>query len=542
MIGLDRKGETGSYRARENMRTSVEKAGDNKVLLRIEIDRGVFDRATTRAFRKLAKDMTLPGFRKGKVPRALFEARYGKDVIHQQAVKDIIPDLYSQAVKAEGLKPIETADFDPPEIGADRVAFTFHVDVEPEVKLGQYKGLEVEKPIRQITDDDVEKELKVLRERHAELVGVDRKTVQKGDFIIIDFQGYKDGEPFPGGAAEGYQLEVGAHTLLPAFEDQLIGIKAGEETEIRVDLPQDDEKVETEKQQGDSDDPQTENATGDDKTAGDDAGDVQEQPASGGGELLFRVIVHEIKVKEYPELDDEFARDIGEYETIDELRQAIREQQEFMAAQNSERVVRDTVVKMAADNASVGIPEVLIQRQIERQEQGMEFRLQAQGLDMDGYLKASGMSKEDLEERMRPDAEMQVKIRLTLDAIARAEGIEASDEEIDKRVDQSVKHSRDPESRKQYDSEPVRQLIAEDLTREKVVDFLVENAELRQIDWEEYLKRQQDLNKNNEAAGSEEEKQEKDVSSGGETGRIVVASSMADVERAAKTANLLKEG
>jgi trigger factor len=422
------------------MSAKWEKQEGNQGVLTVEVEAAQFNEALDKAFQKVVKQVNVPGFRKGKMPRAMFEKRFGVESLYQDALDIILPEAYSKAVEEAGIQPVDRPEIDIETIEeGQNVVFTAKVTVKPEVKLGDYKGLEVEKLDTTVTEADVEAELKSLQERHAELV-VKEGKVEQGDMAIIDFEGFVDGEAFEGGKGENYSLEIGSGTFIPGFEEQLVGLEAGAEKEVEVTFP---EEYHAEELAG--------------------------KPA------VFKTKVHEVKTKELPALDDEFAKDADEeVETLDALKAKIQERLQTEKTNESENAVRDAVVEKAADNAEVEIPEAMFNTESDRMMQEFEQRLQMQGLNLELYYQFSGQDEKALRDQMRPDAEKRVKINLTLEAIAKAENLEVSDEEAEAELAQMAEMYNIP-------AENIKGMVSvdglkEDLKIRKAIDFLVENS------------------------------------------------------------------
>jgi trigger factor len=423
------------------MSAKWEKQEGNQGVLTVEVEADQFDEALDKAFKKVVKQVNVPGFRKGKMPRAMFEKRFGVESLYQDALDIILPEAYSKAVEEAGIEPVDRPEIDIEKIEkGENLIFTAKVTVKPEVKLGQYKGLEVEKMDTTVTEEDVNNELKTLQERHAELVVKEEGTVENGDIAVIDFEGFVDGEAFEGGKGENYSLEIGSGTFIPGFEEQLIGLEAGAEKDVEVTFP---EEYHAEELAG--------------------------KPA------VFKVKVHEIKTKELPALDDEFAKDVDEeVETLDALKAKIKERLQTEKTNEAEAALRDTLVEKAADNAEVDIPEAMFNTESDRMMQEFEQRLQMQGLNLDLYYQFSGQDEEALRAQMRPDAEKRVKINLTLEAIAKAENLEVTDAEVEEELAKMAEMYNIP-------VENIKGMVSveglkEDLKIRKAIDFLVENS------------------------------------------------------------------
>lgn len=424
------------------MSAKWEKQEGNTGVLTFEVDAEKFNEGLDYAFKKIVKDINVPGFRKGKMPRAIFEKRFGVEALYQDAVDYLLPDAYMQAVEETGIEPVDRPEIDIEQIEKGKsLIIKATVTVKPEVKLGEYKGLEVAKIDTEVTDEEVEEELKALQERHAELVVKEDEPAAEGDTVVIDFKGFVDGEAFEGGEATNYSLELGSGQFIPGFEDQLVGVKTGEEKDVEVTFPEEYH-----------------------------ASELAGKPA------VFKVKVHEIKGKELPELDDEFAKDADdEVETLEELRAKLRKQLEENKKHEAEHIVRDTVIEKAAENAEMDIPQVMIDNEIERMLQEFEQRLQMQGLNLDLYFQFSGQSEEDLKAQMKEDAEKRVRVSLTLEAIAKAENIEATPEEMEEEIQRLADMYNMP---KEAVTNALGNLdtLRGDIQLRKAVDFLVENS------------------------------------------------------------------
>ncbi|ASF40068.1 MULTISPECIES: trigger factor [Halobacillus] len=428
------------------MSAKWEKQEGNQGTLTVEVPASEFDQALDQAFKKVVKDVQVPGFRKGKVPRKLFEQRFGVESLYQDALDIVLPQAYSNAVEETGIEPVDRPEVDVKQIekGEDLV-FTAEVTVKPEVNLGEYKGLEVEEQSTEVTEEDVQNELKQLQEKQAELVVKEDGQVEDGDTVVMDFEGFVDGEAFEGGQAENYSLEVGSGSFIPGFEEQLVGKKAGEETEVTVTFPEEYH-----------------------------AEDLA------GKEATFKVTIHEIKGKEFPELDDEFAKDVDEeVESLDELTKKTRERLEEQKKTDAENQKRDTLVTKASENAEVEIPESMVDTELDRMVQEFEQRLQMQGMTKDMYFQFTGQDEDALREQMKEDAGKRVKTNLTLEAIAEAEDVNVADEDVNAELENMA-------SMYQTDVAQLTQMlggntdmIKEDLKVRKAIDVLVENSKTK---------------------------------------------------------------
>lgn len=428
------------------MTTKWEKQEGNKGVLTFEVSSEEFDQALDQAFKKVSKDVQVPGFRKGKIPRGIFEKRFGVESLYQDAVDIVLPGAYSKAVDEAEIFPIAQPSIDIDQIEKGQpLVFTAEVEVKPEVKLGEYKGLEVEEKSVEVTDEDVEQEIENLRERHAELVVKEDSAIENGDTAVIDFEGFKDGEAFEGGQGENHSLEIGSGQFIPGFEEQLIGKKAGDETEVKVTFPEEYH-----------------------------AEDLA------GQEAVFKVKIHEVKAKELPELDDEFAKDVDEdVETLDELKAKKREELETNKKQQAENEKREELLQQASDNIEVEVPEAMVDTEVNQMVREFEQQLQMQGMTLEMYSQFSGQDEDALKEQMRADAEKRVKTNLTLEAIAEAEDLKASEEDIDAELEKMG-------SMYGVEKEQLVQMLGgstetleNDLKMRAAIDFLAENSKTK---------------------------------------------------------------
>ncbi|AJH78880.1 MULTISPECIES: trigger factor [Heyndrickxia] len=424
------------------MSAKWEKTEGNQGILTVEVDAETVDKSLDKAFKKVVKQINVPGFRKGKIPRPLFEKRFGVESLYQDALDMIVPGEYEKAIEETGIEPVDTPNIDVEQMEKGKpLIFKATVTVKPEVKLGEYKGLEVEKPDTEVTDEDVEEELKKLQERLAELVIKEDGEAEMGDTVVIDFEGFVDGEAFEGGSAENYSLELGSGNFIPGFEEQLVGVKTGDEKEIEVTFPEEYHASEL-----------------------------------AGKKAVFKVKVHEIKAKHLPELDDEFAQDADdEVETLDALKEKIKKDLKESKEHAAKHAVEDAVVEKAAENAEMDIPEAMINTELNRMLQEFEQNLSAQGLNLELYYQFSGQNEEALRNQMKEDAEKRVRFNLTLEAIANAEKLEVSDEEVDEELKRMSEMYGMP-------VEDIRRVLGStdgikaDLKARKAIDFLVQNS------------------------------------------------------------------
>ncbi len=424
-----------------SMSAKWEKQEGNQGVLTFEVDAEKFNEGLDAAFKKVVKTVSVPGFRKGKMPRAMFEKRFGVESLYQDAIDILLPEAYTNAIEEAGIEPVDRPEIDVEQVEKGKaLIFKATVTVKPEVKLGQYKGIEVEKVNTEVTEEDVNQELTSLQERHAELV-VKETAAENGDTVVMDFEGFVDGEAFEGGQADNYSLELGSGQFIPGFEEQLVGTAAGEEKDVEVTFPEDYHAAEL-----------------------------------AGKKAVFKVKVHEVKGKELPELDDEFAKDADdEVETLDALKEKIKTRLEESKKHEAEHTVRDTVVEKAAENAEIDLPAIMIDNEVDRMMQEFEQRLQMQGMNLELYFQFSGQDESALREQMKEEAEKRVRMNLTLEAIAKAENIEVSPEEMDAELNKMSEMYNMPVENITAALGSLEGLKA-DVQVRKALDFLVENS------------------------------------------------------------------
>ncbi|WP_282173636.1 trigger factor [Cytobacillus firmus] len=424
------------------MSAKFEKLEGNRGVLTIEVDAEKVTEGLDAAFKKVVKQVNVPGFRKGKMPRGMFEKRFGVESLYQDAVDYLLPEAYANAIDETGIEPVDRPEIDVEQIEKGKsLIFKATVTVKPEVKLGEYKGVEIKPLETNVTEEDVNNELTSLQERQAELAVKEEGKAENGDTVVMDFEGFVDGEAFEGGKAENYSLELGSGQFIPGFEEQLIGTAAGESKDVEVSFPEEYH-----------------------------AAELAGKPAT------FKVTVHEIKTKQLPELDDEFAKDADEeVETLDALKEKIKTRLEESKKHEAEHHVRDTVVEAAAANAEMEIPAAMVDTEVNRMMQEFEQRLQMQGMNLELYFQFSGQDEAALREQMKEEAEKRVRVNLTLEAIAKAENIEVSDEEVSEELNKMAEMYN-------MSADQITQAIGSleglkaDLQIKKAVDFLVENS------------------------------------------------------------------
>ena len=376
---------------------SVEKE-NGKAKVVVEIDKPEFEPALNKAYAKCRKDIMLPGFRKGKAPRKMVESMYGATVFYEDAVNEIFPEIYTTAIVDQQLKAVgspSVSNMDTPDEGG--VVLTIETELYPEVTLGQYKGIEVPKREVKVEESEVDAELSRMAERNARIVTVDR-AAQMGDTVVIDFEGFEGGKPFQGGKAEDYSLTLGSGSFIPGFEEALVGAVAGEERDVNVTFPENYAK------------------------------ELAGKPA------VFKCKVHEVKESIKPELDDEFAKDVPEFDTLDALKNDIRERFTKSREEQNERAFESSAVQLAAANMTCNVPACMIDEQVDHQIEQFAYQLQSQGMKMEDYTKMIGGDLSSLRQSMRPMAEQTVRSDILLSEIARAENLEVTDEEVEEEL------------------------------------------------------------------------------------------------------------
>ncbi|MEK4442682.1 MULTISPECIES: trigger factor [Niallia] len=414
----------------------------NRGVLTIELDAEKLNEGLDLAFKKVVKQVNIPGFRKGRIPRGMFEQRFGVESLYQDAIDILLPEAYANAIDETGIEPVDRPEIDVEQIEKGKsLIFKATVTVKPEVTLGEYKGLEVPAVETTVTDEEVEAEIKALQEKQAELVVKEEGTAELGDTVVIDFEGFQDGVAFEGGTAENFSLELGSGQFIPGFEEKLVGVATGESTEVEVTFPEEYH-----------------------------AEDLAGKPAT------FKVTVHEIKGKELPELDDEFAKDVDEEaETLAELKEKIKTRLENDKKHQAEHTVRDTVVEKASENAKMDIPSAMIDTEIDRMMSEFEQRLQMQGMNLELYFQFSGQDEAALKDQMKEDAEKRVRSNLTLEAIVAAENIEVTEEEVKAELENMSQIYNMPVDAIKQALGGVENLQM-DIKMRKAIDFLVENS------------------------------------------------------------------
>ena len=416
---------------------SCEKLDKSKVALTIEADAAAFEAAINKAYLKQRAKISVPGFRPGKAPRKMIESMYGAEVFYEEAVNILLPDAYEDAVKEQELKVVGYPEVELESCGKDGVVFKCTVAVYPEVTLGQYKGLEAPKAEVNVTDEDVDNRLNEMADRNSRLVSVERE-IQKGDTADIDFEGFDNGVAFDGGKGENFDLEIGSGSFVPGFEEQLIGMKAGEEKDIDITFP--------------------ENYT----------------PELAGKPVVFHVKVNEVKVKEVPAIDDEFAKDVSEFDTLKDLKADIKKKMTAERTEAAQRAFEDVLMAKVAEGVEADIPQEMVELQAERMMEQFKQQLASQGIPFDQYLKMTGTTEADFRQQAEGPASEQVKMDLAVEAIIKAEGLEASDEDVENEMKSvAEKYGMDLDTVKKY-LRP--EDVKEQVVREKVMKLVADNA------------------------------------------------------------------
>ena len=425
------------------MSVQVETLEKSMAKLTIEVSAEEFETALDKAYKKNKNKISLPGFRKGKAPRAMIEKMYGTGVFYEDAANDLIPGAYESAAKESELEIVAQPSIDVTQIEKGKpFIFTATVAVKPEVTLGDYKGIEVEKKTAEVTDEELQAEIDKVRESNSRMITVEDRAVQDGDITTIDFEGFVDGEPFEGGKGENYPLTIGSHSFIDNFEEQLIGKNIGEETEVNVTFP---EQYQAEELQG--------------------------KPA------VFKVTIKEIKVKELPELDDDFAQDVSEFDTVDEYKEDLKKKLLENKEAALKREKEEDVVGKIIENATMEIPDPMVDTQVRQMVQEFSQRIQSQGLSLQQYMQFTGMTPESLTNELQPQALKRIQSRLVLVAVVAAENIETSDVDLEKELEKMAEmYQMEADKLKELVGEEEKKQIALDLAVQKAVELVVDAA------------------------------------------------------------------
>ena len=425
------------------MSTTVEKISSNKVKLSFDIDAAKFDEAMGKAYIKVRGQVAIPGFRKGHAPRKMIETMYGEGIFYDEAFELIFDEVYGPAIDENKLEVVDRPQVDIQQIGTGKnLQFTCEVFVKPDVTLGEYKGVEVKKEHSLVTEDDVNAEVEKERSKQAAEVAVDDRAVAEGDTVNLDYSGSVDGVKFAGGTAEGQTLKIGSHTFIPGFEEQMVGMNIGEEKDLNVTFPTE-----------------------------------YHAPDLAGKEAVFHVKVNSITETQLPALDDDFAKDISEFDTLDAYKADVRAKLEAQAAERDNNAFTNAVIEKVMANATVEIPDAMVERQIDSMVRNFEARLAQQGLKLADFMKYTGQDEKSFRNQYRDQAEKSVRANLVLEAVENAEKFEATEEEIDAEIEKFAKQiGQNVEDLKKNLTEGDREYFKADVIRDKAVKFLCDNA------------------------------------------------------------------
>ncbi|MBU5307140.1 trigger factor [Clostridioides mangenotii] len=427
------------------MKAELIKKEGNKVNFKITVDSKSFDVAVDKAYKKTRKNYNIPGFRKGKAPRVVLETQFGKGLFYNDAIEILFPEVYPDAVKELGIDPIDNPDLDVEEISKDNgIVMVLNVEVKPEFELGIYKGIEVEKVEDTVKDEDVDAKLNQMLDNNARMVSAPEKAIEDGDTAVIDFEGFDNGVAFEGGKGENHNLVIGSNSFIPGFEDQLVGKKVGDDVDVNVTFPEEYH-----------------------------AEDLAGKP------VVFKVSIKDVKVKELSTLDDEFAKDVSEFDTLDELKKDIREKLEEETKVKVENELRSKVVEKVAEGTEVEVPEVMVKTQVDNMLNELHYQLQAQGFGLDQLLSMTGRNIDEMKEERKEEAQKVVKSSLVLEAICNKEDIDATDEELNTELESmaTMYNMNLEEIKKAFREEDIED-IKNQIKMRKTIDFLVENAKL----------------------------------------------------------------
>lgn len=420
----------------------LEKIENSEAYIAIEIDEGRMDEAMDKAYKKVVKQVSIPGFRKGRAPRVLLEAHYGKEILLNEALEVALPDAYTEAIEALNIEPIAQPEFDfEDELQLETFKFTARVAVKPEVTLGDLEGLEIEIPKLQVSDQDLDARLEEMRARYAELEEKEDEPAQMGDTVTIDFEGFVDDVPFEGGKGEDYPLELGSGSFIPGFEEQLVGLRKGDSKDIEVMFPE-----------------------------------AYHAEELAGKKAVFKVLIKKLEGKKLRELNDEFAQEVSQFDTLEELRRDMSESMNKNLEARRKEVLKHEVIEKALERCEMVVPAAAVKTQVGRMLEQMEQSVGSQGLTMEQYYQFTNSTEDDLRTRMWPDAERSVKSDFMLEKLVEEKGFTASDEEVDKRIE-------DIAAEMHVDLDNTREIL-KDVTEkirfgvqiDKAVDYLIEKA------------------------------------------------------------------
>jgi len=425
-------------------KTALEKLDNNKVKLTIHVGQDSFEEGMQKSYLKNRKSISIPGFRKGKVPRKVMEQYFGESILYEDAINEVFPPAYDQAVKETGIEPVDRPELDIVQIGSGQdFIFTAEVTVKPEVELGQYKGFEVDRVEYIVTDEEVEERIKQTLEQNARWVSVEDRPVKTGDRVILDYSGSIDGELFEGGTAEKQNLEIGSGHFIPGFEEQMVGMELGEEKDLKVTFPEEYHAEELK-----------------------------------GKEATFHVKLHEIKEKELPDLDDEFAKDVSEFDTLDEYRADIKQKLEKNAEERSNTELKNNLIDLAVNNAKVDIPDVMVDFELDNMLRDIDNQLRYNGLNIESYLKIANTSIDDFRAQYKDDAYNRVKTQLVIEAIGKAENIEVSEEDYEKQYELLAKQYNQEVETIKKSLQGGLEHLENSIIAEKTIELLVDEAKV----------------------------------------------------------------
>jgi trigger factor len=425
------------------MSYTVENLEKSMAKLTITVSAEDFEKAMEQSYHKNKNKISIQGFRRGKASRKMIEKMYGPGIFYNDAAEIVVPGAYEEAAKASELDIVSRPEFDIVEIEEGKeLVFTATVAVKPEVTLGDYKGIETEKKEAVVTDADVDAEIERVRDQNSRMITVDDRGIEQDDTAVIDFEGFVDGEAFDGGKGEDYPLVIGSHSFIDNFEEQLIGKNIGDELDVNVTFPEE-----------------------------------YHEPSLKGKPALFKVAIKEIRRKELPELDDEFASEVSEFETLQEYKDSVKKNITERKKDEIKREKENVVVEKVVENATIEVPEPMIDAQTEQMVQEFAARLSQQGMAIDQYMQMTGLTVPALMEQMRPEAEKRIRVRLTLEAIAEAENLQVTDEEVDKEIETMAEiYQRDADEMKKLLGDAEKEQISQDLAVQKAIDLVVNEA------------------------------------------------------------------
>lgn len=416
----------------------------NEVKLNFEIEAEKFEDAMKKVYTKNAKYFNIPGFRKGKAPMSIVEQYYGAEIFYEDAFNELVPEIYDEAIKSNNIEAVSRPDIDIKQMEKGKnLIFTAKVQTKPEVKLGKYKGIEIKKIEYNVSDKDIDQELNLMAEKNARLVTIEDRPVQKDDIAVIDFEGFLDGKPFEGGKAENHELTIGSNTFIPGFEDQVIGMKVDEEKDLNLKFP-----------------------------------DEYFSKDLAGKDVVFKVKVNEIKKKELPKIDDEFAKDVSEFDTLEELKNSIKEKLENQNKERERIEKEDATIEAVSEKAEVDIPSGMIETEVDNMMKDIEQRLMYQGLTLKQYTDLTGKKEADIRKDFEEQASKNVKYRLVLEAVVKAENIDVDDKELEDRLKEMAKNYGQKEE-ELLNNENVKKYTRDNMKVEKAIEFLVKNAKMK---------------------------------------------------------------